>query len=305
MHAETEISNGVIRAKAYLPDSQNGYYRGTRFDWSGVISSLEYEGHQYFGPWFECHNPLKHDGIVGPAEEFQSEAGGLGYAEASAGGTFIRIGVGVVRKPDESAYRRFGTYEVVDPGKWEIAQQRDCIEFTHEAMHEASYAYVYRKTIRLERNRPRLLLQHTLKNAGTRPIESSHYNHNFFVIDGQPAGPDFSIEFPFEVRPAGDLKGLAEVRGRQIVYTRELQKGQSILTGLEGFGGSAGDHRITVENRKTGAGVRISGDQPLADLIFWSIRTTVCPEPYVFISVEPGKECSWESVYEFYSFPPA
>ena len=35
-----EISNGRIRATILLPDAEKGYYRGTRFDWSGVISSL-------------------------------------------------------------------------------------------------------------------------------------------------------------------------------------------------------------------------------------------------------------------------
>lgn len=294
----------MIRAKLYLPDPQDGYYRGTRFDWSGVISSLEYEGHQYFGPWFECHNPLKHDGIVGLAEEFQRHDGGLGYAEAPVGGTFIRIGVGVIRKPDEAAYQRFGTYEIVDHGKWQVVRQSDRIEFTHEAAHDAGDAYVYRKTISLEAGEPRLLLQHTLKNTGSRTIETSHYNHNFFVMDGQPSGPDVLVEFPFNLHQAGDLKSLAEIRGGRIAYTRELQKGQSILTNLNGFGESAGDHRIKVENGGTGAGVRISGDRPLSDLVFWSIRTTVCPEPYVFISVAPGEESSWESAYDFYSFSP-
>ena len=37
---QAEISNGQIHAKLYLPDPQKGYYRATRFDWSGVISSL-------------------------------------------------------------------------------------------------------------------------------------------------------------------------------------------------------------------------------------------------------------------------
>jgi hypothetical protein len=36
---QTEIKNQHIQAKLYLPDSQNGFYRGTRFDWSGVISA--------------------------------------------------------------------------------------------------------------------------------------------------------------------------------------------------------------------------------------------------------------------------
>ncbi len=52
-----DISNGLIQARLYLPDSKQGYYRGTRFDWSGVIASLRYKGHQYFGQWFDTYNP--------------------------------------------------------------------------------------------------------------------------------------------------------------------------------------------------------------------------------------------------------
>ena len=48
-----EISNNAIRAKLYLPDAKNGFYRSTRFDWSGVIASLEYNGHNFYGPWFK------------------------------------------------------------------------------------------------------------------------------------------------------------------------------------------------------------------------------------------------------------
>jgi len=42
-----EISNGQLRAKLYLPDAQRGFYRSTRFDWSGVITSLECKRHQF------------------------------------------------------------------------------------------------------------------------------------------------------------------------------------------------------------------------------------------------------------------
>jgi len=50
---QAEISSGRLRATLYLPDAQSGYYRGTRFDWSGVIAALEWNGHSYFGQWFE------------------------------------------------------------------------------------------------------------------------------------------------------------------------------------------------------------------------------------------------------------
>jgi len=31
------LSNGPVQAVVYLPDPQKGYYRSTRFDWSGVV----------------------------------------------------------------------------------------------------------------------------------------------------------------------------------------------------------------------------------------------------------------------------
>src|SRR5690242_11375781 len=95
---EASISNGEIRARLLLPDPARGYYRGTRFDWSGAIASLQYKGHEYFGQWFEKYDPKTHDAIMGPVEEFRSDDGGLGYAAAKVGDTFVRIGVGVVRK---------------------------------------------------------------------------------------------------------------------------------------------------------------------------------------------------------------
>src|ERR1043166_5238617 len=162
-YPEAEISNGLIRAKLLLPDPERGSYRGTRFDWSGIISSLQYQGHEYFGRWYERHDPKIHDAITGPVEEFRTNDSGLGYDEAKTGGTFVRIGVGTVRKPEEEAYRPFETYEIVDPGKWKVKKHKDSIEFTHELNGGNGYAYVYRKTVRLVQGKPEMVLWHALK----------------------------------------------------------------------------------------------------------------------------------------------
>jgi len=60
---EAEITNDSIRVRLYLPDPETGFYRGTRFDWSGVIGSLEYAGHDYYPPWFQRSDPVVHDFI--------------------------------------------------------------------------------------------------------------------------------------------------------------------------------------------------------------------------------------------------
>lgn len=293
------ISNGTITATLYLPDPENGYYRGTRFDWSGVIPSLKFAGHEYFGQWFPRYDPKLHDAIMGPVEEFRTGDSSLGYDQAKPGETFIRIGVGVVRKPEERRYQAFRTYDIVDPGKWTVRTRRDRAEFTHELKDQTGYAYVYRKTVRLSKNQ--LILEHSLKNTGSKPIETSQYNHNFFVIDGRPTGPEFVVRFPFELESARALGELAQVRGRELIYLKELQKGQSVFTELKGFGPSARDYDIRIENRKAGAGVRIVGDRPLSKVVFWSIGTTVCPEPYIDLQVKPGGQAQWRIRYEFYT----
>jgi hypothetical protein len=69
-YPQTSISNGLIEANLYLPDAKNGFYRGTRFDWSGVINSLKFKDHEYFGEWYQKHDPKRHDAITGPVEAF-------------------------------------------------------------------------------------------------------------------------------------------------------------------------------------------------------------------------------------------
>jgi hypothetical protein len=303
-YPQAEIWSGALRARLYLPDPERGYYRGTRFDWSGVVSSLQHRGHEYFGLWYEHHDPKRHDGITGPAEEFAADGAALGYAEAEPGGTFIKMGVGVLRKPEESVYQPFSTYEIVDAGKWTAHTAPNQIEFVHAlAAPAGGYAYLYRKTVLLMNDKPELVLEHSLSNTGRRPIETAQYNHNFFVIDGRHVGPDVAITFPFEPRPTMDLKGLAQVRSNQLVYLRELRQDEFIWTLLEGFGATAEDYDLRIENRGAGAGVRITGDRPLSKVVFWSIRTVACPEPYVQLRIEPGREERWRVSYEFYDLP--
>jgi len=296
------ISNGIVEMKVFLPDARSGYYRGTRFDWSGQVSSLRYQGHDFFGQWNEKYDPKLHDAIMGPVEEFRTDDAGLGYAEAKAGEPFIRIGVGVARKPDEPAYQTFKTYDIIDNGKWKVTRRKDSIEFTH-TLQGAGYGYVYRKTMRLLKGKPVLEIEHSLRNTGGKPIATQQYNHNFFVMDGKPTGPDATVRFPFQARAARDLKGVAEVRGNQLVYLTELGRGESTFTELEGYGPSASDYDLRLEHKGAGTGVRITGDRPLAKLVYWSIRSTFCPEPYIELRAEPGQAARWKYSYEFYTLP--
>jgi len=302
-YPEAEISNGVLRLKLLLPDAKNGYYRGTRFDWSGAISSLQFQGHEFFGRWFEKYDPKTHDAIQGPVEEFFVEGKAIGYDEAKPGENFVKIGVGAIRKPEEKAYDHFKTYEIADNGKWTVKVNRDSVVYTQALADTNGYAYAYRKTIRLVPGKPEMVLEHSLKNTGKKPLATSVYEHNFYMLDQQPAGPDYIVRFPFDVHPQADLQGAAEARGKEFTYLKDVVQGKSVFTQMTGFGDSPHDYDIRVENRKAGIGVRQTSDHPITRLMFWSIRSTVCPEAYIDVKAGPGQETNWKIDYVFYTLP--
>ena len=284
--------------KLLLPDPVNGAYRATRFDWSGVISSLQYQGHEYFAAWQENTDPLCHEAITGPVEA--CEKPGLGYDEAKPGDGFIRLGVGILEKEDEKEYQNFKTYHILDNGIWFVDQGPDWIEFRHTLTSDFGYAYVYTKRIELKKDEPGFLLIHTLENTGEKLIETDLFNHNFFTLDRQPTGPDFTVQFPWACRTENDLKGLVQLDQNTMRFLEPFFDGKSIWMELEGYGPDAADHQVEVINRKTGAGVRVCTDLPLYKMVFWARETTLCPEDYIWISVQPGKKQTWVSDYTLF-----
>jgi hypothetical protein len=320
-YPSAEITNGLVRVKLYLPVAKTGFYQGTRFDWSGVIGSLEYSGHNYYRPWFQRTDPkvvdYSYDGadivagtccaMTGTPEEFSTNNKALGFDEAKVGGTFIKIGVGVLRKPDEAAYIIFRQYDLVDGGKWTVRQQADSVEFTQELSDPSTgYAYVYRKTVSLTKGQAQMVLDHSLRNTGERVIQSNVYNHNFLFLDNQAPGPYYTITFPFVIKTAQPPeKALAEIRDNQILFNKILAERDHVQFGIQGYGADAKDYDIRIENQKAGAGVRIRGDRPLARLALWSIKTPLSIEPFINMTIQPGAEFTWKLAYDYYTLPKA
>ncbi len=294
---QVKISSGIINAILYLPDNERGYYRGTRFDRSGIVASLEYNGHNYFGQWFEKYDPLIHDAVLGPVEEF----GQIGYNEVEPGGTFLKIGVGILEKPDIQPYSNFRLYPVKNPGKWKIRKIPGGIKYIH-TLSDKDYSYTYEKKLYLSPGKPEMIISHVFYNRGRRPIETTVYNHIFPVIDNQPVGQGYSVIFPFKPAEKGDgFDDVVTIRENSLVYLRDQkQEDRVYCRDLKGYGNSSSDYDIRIENSLAGAGMRITCNRPLARLAFWSSPTTVCPEPFINIKAEPGEKFEWEIKFEFY-----
>lgn len=327
-HAQTDatpptghISNGLVNVSYYVPDAGNGFYRGTRFDWSGIIYSLRYKGEEYYGRWYARIDPSIHNNVQrvgsdgkgevvtgiassgqGPAEEFLTNNKALGFDEAKPGGTFLKIGVGVLRRPDDKRYDRYHDYEIIDGGKWTTKIKSDKVVFTQKLSNqESGYGYVYTKTLRLLPGKPMMRIEHRLRNTGTKSLVSSVYDHNFFVTHNHHTGPDYVITTPYPMKssspPSPDL---ARIEGNKLLYIKSLGPKEMVAMPVEGFEPTAKDYSFAVEKISTGTGFSVQGDRPLSNIWLWSIFTNISMESFINLSADPGKEERW--VYEYTYF---
>ena len=180
----------TTRLRLSLHDPTDGFYQGTRFDRSGVFDSILLDGIEMAGRWFERYDPLMHDAVCGPAEEFT-------VADGLEDGLMLKIGVGLLR-PDTLPYDRFRLYEVADGGEWTVEKTDECrVRFCHEL----SDFYTYVKEIVLT-GETSFEIRHKLEAA--RPISTEVYNHNFFTFGKETVGESRRVDLPFApVGPGG------------------------------------------------------------------------------------------------------
>lgn len=298
-HPHVTLISGDLRMVVFLPSATDGYYRAQRFDWSGVIGCASYRGHTYWGEWFRHYDPLVNDSITGPVEEFRPADGAQGYDTAKAGGLFVKIGVGVLRKTADVPYRFGASFPIVDGGRWKVQKGKRSITLQQRLISPTGVSYLYTKKILISRDGSTLTLRHFLKNLGARPLVTDVYDHDFFMLDGQPTGPGFVLHFPWHPVPDTSLSPGAEVRGNDIVYLQHVQPGETVGAYLTGYGNTSSDYDIRLEETSRGIGIEQTGDRPISRFYLWSIQSTVCPEAYIHLEIAPGHTSEWNIRYRF------
>jgi hypothetical protein len=309
---EMEIHNKQLRLKIYPPDAQSGFYKGVRFDWSGVIADLQFAGHHLYRPWFASVDASVPDfiygdsGIVaginsamtGPVEEFQKP---VGYEDVAPGGTFLKVGVGLLRKIDNSPYRFTTHFPLVDGGKWTVHKSSKSVTFQQVlGGTNSDFGYVYTKTIRLVGDSTMLVIEHHLKNTGKLPIITTVYDHNFLTIDGMDVGKAYSISVPYDIHPKpAPNASFVSIDGKKATYIADLQGKDRVAFGLQGFSADPKDYDFAIANQAASVQVRIKGDRPLINAEVWSIRSVLAVEPFIDIHVAPGQDYEWSYTYTY------
>lgn len=271
-----------------LQEPGEGLYRGTRFDRSGVFGALEREGVDYAGPWNPSTDPFLHDCVRGPVDEFRT----IGYEEAAPGEPFLKIGVGLLRRPDDAPYDRFRLYDLADPGRWAVFS--DGVTATFRQNLEGWCRYT--KEVSLSSG-TRFCIRHVLE--AFRPLSGDTYNHHFFTVGMLSTGPGRLVGTDFaatgEWRAPYDSVVLERGGFR---FLRSLGPGETVyMGGIHALSRKDTPYRFSVLEMENGRGVHISGNRPVDHAVFWANHRIACIEPYLLFSLREGERFAYTLDY--------
>ena len=293
------LKKGAMQISLSIPGDKVNY-RGTRFDHSGMIQKIRWGDHQLCERWHVGpSNPDANDDVTGPCEEFGNGAP-LGYVPNSPGSNFVKIGVGVLKQPEETQYRFSNVYAFVKRGEWTSKHDESSISYLQRLFDDPvgkSIGYEYDKTIRILENG--LRIEHHLKNIGTSAWSTDHYNHNFFLIDSDKVGPNYELQLPFAINAINRRASFDETTTvvDKTVRFRELVGTRSFFAELSGHRNQISDHQFKLRHIPSGVTIECKGDIPLSKMNFWGMANTICPEPYSQISLAANGELRWSLEY--------
>jgi hypothetical protein len=316
-YPSVKLANGVVELVVYLPDAEKGYYRERRFDWSSMAGRLVYRGHDWFEDW--RGDPHMPSGVIddgsGPSSEFGSGNLGTppppGFVEAGPGGTFMKIGVGELRRPvateagtADPAYGFGFPYPVVRIFPWTFTNGADWIELVQESLAVNGYRYRLVRRFDLTVSPPGFVMKCQFENRGEKAIEQTCYDHNFICLDGRLLGPDTRLVYAYPLilaHPQGD--DVLVIKDRTVSLRRKFGFGDSAAMVFSGFDDTPAGSVVTVWQDDLKTGLRIRSDQPLERSLIYCAPTAVCPESHVLVAVPPGATKRWETRYEFVDAP--
>lgn len=275
-----------------------GDYKGTRFDWSGMITGITMcdGNHSFCVP--ESLAEGEGTGGLGLCNEFSIKEA-IGYEDTPVGGFFPKLGVGLLTRTDEGAYLFYRNYPLES---YRItAEQEDAqnIKFTVYPENCNGYAARLEKSISIEGNR--LQIAYQLTNKGTRLIRTEEYNHNFLGIDGHSVGPEYALRFPFAIKPWSDeletMDGVV-IEGAEVTWAGKPDK--PFYFRIDGFESCTSDWLWELRHLPSGVSVREISSFPVSSAAVWGAGHVVSPEMFIDIKLAPGESKKWARVYEFY-----
>ncbi len=298
-----EIATGEMVVTVMDPNHPDRCYQGVRFTAVGAILDVRVRGHRFFNSPANVAQPLDGD-MPGIAPEFDlvSPDGPPGFAEARPGDGFLKIGVGILERPDDQRYMFYRPYKLLQRAETRLVREApNRVSWIQQTAGVQGYAYRLEATA--EAGGDDLIMRYRLTNTGDKTLETSPYHHNFLTL-GSDRTAQAVIRFPesWDRQPT-----FAETDPRAAYVS--LQAGMATLAETVAHpiqihlippADEPGANRIRVEQPRTEQAVTINVDAPPGDrTTLFATDTVICPEQFIRLSIPPGQQARWLHHYRF------
>ena len=275
-------------------------YKGSRFDWSGKISSIRFKDL----PLTTIEDAGSKDvnflgkglynefGITNP----------VGYNETPKGGWFHKIGVGLLKK--EHKQYLFHRKHVIRPAHFDITYEDRKIIIICKSELLNGYSYILKKEISISENS--FTINYFLHNTGEKKIITDEYVHNFMAINNALIGKDYTLKFPFQIDSTlfdetVNSENKVEIGSDNITF-RETPKKQFFFSNLTGGKELQAEWMLT--NLKTEVGIKEIGNFKTNKINLWGWGHVISPELFFKISVDPKKTIEWSRKFDVFKINP-
>ncbi len=271
-------------------------YNFSRFDWTGKITCVKFKNL----PVTSLEDPsCKNEDLLGKG--FYNEFGidtPLGFEEAKIGEWFHKIGVGLLKKED-AHYACNKPYEI-KPAKFQISTDLNRVIITCFSSHLNGYSYELRKEIEL--HAASFSIKYYLKNTGKKIIRTNEYTHNFTAINNDCIGENYSLHFPFDLKPKlfGETVNseLAVGIGKNEINFNSGPKEQFFFSNLSG--GETVRATWELRHLKSKIGIRERTDFQTNTVNLWGWKHVISPELFLELNIAPNESKEWLRSYELF-----
>lgn len=268
-------------------------YQLFRFDWTGKITTVIYQGRSVVGREVADLAPNTFCG-----KGFYNEFGinsPLGYEEAELGSWFHKIGIGLLRKEEEQ-YDFNRAYEI-RPAEFTVAGLTDGIRMECRSAYFNGYSYRLEKNIQLLESGFRI--SYCLENTGQKTIATEEYNHNFLALDQESIGRNYLLQFPFQIKPVlfGETVNPEQLVtiGSQDITFKGTPRQAFFFSNLSG--GVTADAHWKLVHTKHKIEISETGNFPTHSVNLWGMGHVISPELFIDIVVKPGQIKEWSRTY--------
>ena len=291
------IKNNTLEVAVDLPLEN---YKGSRFDWSGKISSVRFENLP-----LTTIEDIESKDVDFLGKGLYNEFGitsPVGFEETPVGGWFHKIGVGLLKKEHKDYL--FHRNHLTKPASFDVNYENDKIKIICKSELINGYSYLLKKEITVSENS--FTIDYLLHNTGEKRIITDEYVHNFISINNALIDKDYLLKFPFALHPAlfdETVNSENKVKiGNDSISFNENPRKQFFFSNLTG--GKELEAEWTLINLKANLGMKEIGSFKTDKINLWGWRHVISPELFFKISVDPKKTIEWSRKFEVFKINP-